>query len=122
MYCVLPTSELMALSLLAFAHFVVSSDLANVSVRWHKWVNSFKLYLTASGACNATQKRALLLHLAGAEVQDVFSTLDNAGEDKDYELALTKLNTYFTPQKNISYERHMFRQENKHKESQWTAL
>jgi hypothetical protein len=43
-------------------------------------------------------------------VQDIFTTLDGAGEDKDYEIALTKLNEYFTTQKNIPYERHLFRQ------------
>lgn len=68
------------------------------------------------------KKRALLLHLAGAEVQDLFSTLDKTGKDGDYELALTKLDAYFTPQKNIPYQRHVFDKDNKHKESPLTVL
>uniref|UniRef100_A0A3P9MCB8 Gypsy retrotransposon integrase-like protein 1 n=1 Tax=Oryzias latipes TaxID=8090 RepID=A0A3P9MCB8_ORYLA len=100
----------MALNLPAVAPFDVLSDSANVGVRWQKWLSSFKLYLAASGVREDARKRALLLHLSGAEVQDIFFTLDDAGNDDSYEAAVNKLNAYFTPQKNIPYERHVFRQ------------
>ena len=54
------------------------------------------------------QKRAVLLHLAGVEVQTIFETLSDTGTD--YDTALAKLNEYFEPKKNIPFERHAFRQ------------
>lgn len=48
---------------------------------------------------------AVLLHLAGTEVQTVFKTLRNTEED--YDTALVKLNEYFEL-KNIPFERHAF--------------
>lgn len=36
--------------------------------------------------------------------------MEDTGDDKDYEVALTKLNDYFTPKANIPYKRHIFRQ------------
>jgi len=35
----------------------------------------------ASGITDTKQKRGVLLHLAGPEVQDVFATLQDTGED-----------------------------------------
>ena len=57
------------------------------------------------------QKRnnsGLLLHLAGSEVQIIFETLSDTGED--YPTALAKLTTYmyFKLRKNIPFERHAF--------------
>ena len=53
-------------------------------------------------------KRAVLLSLAGPEVQDVFDTLPGTGDD--YTTALTKrLTSYFEPKKNVPFERHIFR-------------
>ena len=81
--------------------FDVLSESANVGVRWEKWINSFKLFLAASGIRVASRKRALLLHLAGPDVQDIFFTLEGTGNDADYDGVVNKLNAYFTPQKNI---------------------
>ena len=53
-------------------------------------------------------KPALLLHLAGSAVQDIFGTLSYNGTS--HTEALTALNTYFTPQKSLQFERHTFRQ------------
>ena len=52
----------------------------------------------------------MLLHLAGAEVQDIFFTMDETANDGGYDGVVNKLNAYFTPQTNIPYERHVFRQ------------
>ena len=54
------------------------------------------------------QKRAIVLHLAGTDVQEIFETLTETGDD--YVTALAKLTEHFEPQKNISFERHNFRQ------------
>ena len=55
------------------------------------------------------QKRALLLHYAGPDVDDIFDTLTDTGEDKDYKKAVEKLNEYFNPQINTTYEVYNFR-------------
>ena len=53
------------------------------------------------------KKRALLLHCAGSEVQDIFETLSDTGTT--YADALTKSNDYFTPKKDVTWERLNFR-------------
>ena len=40
-------------------------------------------------------RRALVLHSAGKTVQEIFKTLADTGEAKDYEKAVKALNDYF---------------------------
>ena len=46
---------------------------ATLAQRWLTWKDEFELYVTASGISDSTQKRALLLHLAGPKVRDIFN-------------------------------------------------
>ena len=62
-----------------------------------RWSNSDGLI--ASGITDPKQKRASLHHLAGPDVQDVFNTLPDSGDD--YTTALTRLTSYFEPKKNV---------------------
>ena len=55
------------------------------------------------------QTRALLLHYSGPEVDEIFDTLENTGEDKDYKTAVKKLTAHFNPQVNTTYEVYNFR-------------
>lgn len=66
--------------------------------------------MTRKGVANDTQKRALLLDVAGMGMQEIYFTL--AGEDGDasFEATLKVLDDYFVPIANISFERHLFRQ------------
>ena len=57
---------------------------------------------------DSAQKRAVLLHLTGPEVQDIFLTFTDTGDT--YDTSMTKLTEYFAPKKNIPFERHLFRQ------------
>ena len=59
---------------------------------------------------NKQRRRALLLHFADTEVQDIFSTLSDTVTAKDYEKAVTALNNYFVPKVNTAYARHTSRQ------------
>ena len=74
---------------------------------------SFKYYLTAAAVAKPEQKKALLLHFAGNEVQEIFQTLPDlpppteGGPPDEYETTLEKLNKYFKPKKNISFERYV---------------
>ncbi len=47
---------------------------------------------------------------AGNEVEKIFETRSDVGEDKDYKKAVEKLNEYFSPKKNVLFETHKFRQ------------
>jgi hypothetical protein len=54
------------------------------------------------------RQRALLLHYAGEDVNEIFDTLTDTGED--FATAKLKLKEYFAPKKNTEYEVHRFRQ------------
>ena len=78
---------------------------------WDRWFRSFQLYATGKGAVDANQKRALLLHCAGLEVQDIFFTLEEIGGDGDdaFTKCVKMLAKYFSPKVNVPYERYQFR-------------
>ena len=46
---------------------------ATLSQRWRIWKDQFEFYVTASGIDDPKQLRALLLHLAGPGVREIFS-------------------------------------------------
>ena len=52
----------------------------------------------------------MLLYLAGPAVQDIFETLSDTGEAKDFKIAHEKLTEYLTPKK----LRYVFRQARQH--------
>ena len=74
---------------------------------WNKWKKSFVYYIEASGITNDVQKRNTLLHLVGIETQEIFETFQDTGNT--YYQAVTKLHEHFNVNKNISYERSVFR-------------
>ena len=88
--------------------FKPGSDPNQVSVLWTKWKRAFNLYVR-SCQVNADLKQPMLLHMAGLEVQDIYYA-QTQGQDKTYEESITLLDNYFTPKKNVSFERHQFRQ------------
>ena len=102
--------------------FDCKSDPSSISTRWKRWRKSFEFFVVGKGVKDDEQKTALLLHCAGIEVQDIFDTLKDPGPgnlaqgEQDtagkFEKAIRTLNSYFTPQINIPYERHIFRQLN----------
>ena len=59
----------------AVAPFSVSSEYTTLGQRWERWVRSLEYYLTASNITDSARKKAVLQHLAGPEVQDIFLTL-----------------------------------------------
>ena len=89
---------------------------SSVGRRWQRWLKSFSVYADSKGlliqvdkADNKIQRRALLLHSAGEAVQEIFETLPDTGEAKDYEKAVKALNDYFIPKVNSTYQNHLFR-------------
>ena len=50
---------------------------SSLGQRWKQWLTKFQTYVTASGITDDTQKRVMLLYLAGSAVQDIFETLSD---------------------------------------------
>ena len=96
-------------SLPNFPPFDVHVD-GNVGPRWKKWLTRFERLLIATNITETKQQRALLLHYAGPDVDEIFDTLPDTGEDKDYKAAVDALNAYFIPQANSAFEEYNFRQ------------
>ena len=86
------------------------SETPGISARWERWLRTFELFATAKGVKNVDQKKALLLHTAGLNVQDIHFTLTEEGGSDSYQKAKVTLNKYFKPQANVPYERLCFRE------------
>jgi hypothetical protein len=76
------------------AKFDVYDEPNNVAHRWERYVESAKIYLAAKRINAAPRQRAILLHCAGSNVQDI---AENNITDTGTDLAtLTrKLTEYF---------------------------
>lgn len=83
-------------------------DRTSIGQRWKTWIKRFETYLLATNITNDGQKRAMLLYQAGTETQEIFETLADTGDD--YATAKTKLEDYFLPKKNVTYEIFQFHQ------------
>ena len=90
--------------------FEPKNDPINTSARWTQWLERFNAYLVAADIKDETQKRAILLYQAGPEVYEIFKTLPNTGEAKDFRKAVDDLTAYFEPDKNKIYQTYRFRQ------------
>ena len=84
--------------------FDCHGDQNTLGLRWKRWLTAFELFADGKGlilnednANNRQRRRALMLHLAGPDVQDIFLTLPNTGDVKDYRKAVDALNAYFAP-------------------------
>ena len=92
-----------------FQRFDVHAD-SNAGPRWKKWLPRFERLMVAMDISNEARKRALLLHYAGTDVDEIFETLDNTGDENDYKSAVEALTKYFNPRRNKAYEVYKFRQ------------
>lgn len=103
-------AEAAPIELNGVAKFETEGDATRLHQTWERWVQSFELFAMGKGVKNIEQKKALLLHCAGQNVQDIFFTLP-AGEGDDDEYVQTKnaLSVYFKGKINVPYERYCFR-------------
>src|SRR6218665_2931672 len=98
-----------------FAPFLPEVDQASTAQRWKKWTDRVENLMTALNINDA--KRALLLHLAGEAVYDIFEGLvvDSPPEDTDsgdsniYTVTKRALDEHFSPKKNVEFEIYHFR-------------
>lgn len=62
--------------------------------------------LAANGVTD--KKRALPLYQAGSPLREIFWQIPDWGDDDNYDMAVTKLNVYFEPQRHRLYEVYKF--------------
>ncbi|XP_065185812.1 uncharacterized protein K02A2.6-like [Sycon ciliatum] len=100
--------------------FDTSGPPSQVALRWTKWVRAFDYYLTGKDITNKKRSKALLLHFAGLEVQDLFEDLSDPDDslppdqrtqnDNEFLKCKRTLQAHFGAPANPTYERHVFRQ------------
>ena len=91
------------------AKFDVYDEPNNVAHRWERYVKSVKIYLAAKGINAAPRQRAILLHCAGSDVQDIAEN-NIADTGTDFATLTRKLTEYFAAQNDVVFERYQFRQ------------
>lgn len=111
---------------LQLSPFDYTAHTDNVGMEWRKWLRSFETMIRASRITDDEWKIDLLLHYAGPRMQTLFATLPECpGQQQQgplinveryvphmtkYEEAVAKLNIFFVPKENITYERDILRQ------------
>ncbi|KAJ8734513.1 hypothetical protein PYW08_013763 [Mythimna loreyi] len=94
---------------------ILEGDTSSMGLKWEKWKRSLLIYLEASDISTDIKKRATLLVLGGSALQDIFYNLPGANVNignavNVFDIAISKLDDYFLPKQNKTYERHIFRQ------------
>jgi len=90
----------------------LDADVTTLAARWREWKMAAKYMITANGIINPERKEAILLHAGGIKLQQIYVTLPEpevVETDTVFDIALKKLDAYFTPKANEPYERHKFR-------------
>jgi len=59
--------------------FKVLGENTNISRTWDLYIRRFNYNLAASGVTKDEQKKAMLIHLAGEEVQNIYENLSEVG-------------------------------------------
>ena len=90
--------------------FDTRCDATKLGLEWKRWLRAFKLFVLAKGIADDKQKVALLLHTGGLDLQEIYYTLAGEEVEKTYVECVQILTDYFSPQTNVSFERHGFRQ------------
>lgn len=85
----------------------------NLAENWRRWEQRFRLYMVASGAGAKEEgvKIAILLHTIGEDALEVYNTLAVSQVDEEEKMmdnVLESFRMYFSPQKNVVFERHLF--------------
>ena len=86
--------------------FDPKGDLNGISQRWKR---SFASYLTGKGVTDDKQKRALLLHATGVDVQ-IYFTMVSEEEIFSFNTTMKALDDCFVPKSTVPFERHFFKQ------------
>lgn len=89
------------------------------AIEWRNWLRGFELFVKANKIEDDAEKA--LLHYAGSKVQKVYFNLPQSGkqgplaegygffQQNEYHEAIMRLENFFAPKRNTTYERHVFR-------------
>ena len=97
----------MAAMLPDFAAFDVNCEPTSLGITWKKWVSRLENLFVALDIKDENRKKALLLHYGGEQLSDIFATIAEE-DDLTYKLARVKLDAYFEPKVNLTYETYNF--------------
>lgn len=107
--------------------FDFKNDDGNLAVDWQNWIRGFEIFIKANAIKKNTTKRDWLLHYVGPKVQCIYFNLPTEDEEHHkhqagplasgygffrknvYADTVERLNGYFAPKQNTSYERHVYR-------------
>ncbi|XP_060808083.1 uncharacterized protein LOC132903525 [Amyelois transitella] len=94
--------------------FDCDGDSNSVGIRWEKWKRGLEIYLQATNTENPSKQRAILLHVGGLPLQEIFHNIPGAlvsetAENNVYTIAIEKLDNFFYKKQNRYFERHLFR-------------
>ena len=80
--------------------------------KWSAWKRAFNYCITANQITDEKRKVALLLHLGGPDLQEVFHAIvSEPVKVESLDAAVEILDAHFLPKRNVTYERHVFHQE-----------
>ena len=79
----------------------------NAETRWRKWISRLENLFIGLDIKDKKRQRALLLHYAGEDVNEIFDILTDTRED--FAAAKLKLKEYFAQKKNTELEVHVYR-------------
>lgn len=86
---------------------------SNLSVEWARWIAKLENLFVAMNITAPKRQKALMLHLAGDDVMELFSTLTVAvpgDNDTVFTKARDALTGHFQPAENVEYQVYIFRQ------------
>ena len=97
--------------------FIPDADITSAAMRWKRWLDRFENLIIALNVTDNARKKALLLHMAGEAVYEIYDGLVVAAvaQDADPEVDNVYLNTkqaldnHFNPKRNAEFEIFNFR-------------
>jgi len=100
-----------------FEPFSVDLAPSTLAVRWTRWTTRFENFMTAMNVTDPVRKKAMLLHLVGEGVYDIYDGLvvpdvpadAYPAENNVYIAARKALDDHFSPTKNADFEIYNFR-------------
>ena len=96
-----------ATALPLFPKFDISPESGTLGMHWKKHVTCFQNLLVALNITDKLRQKALLLHCAGKEVNNILEMLPDTDTREDecpLEKTIDAISAYFQPKQNIAYE------------------
>lgn len=88
--------------------FSTRGEPSNVAKRWKDWLAAFEIYLEVADVEKDSRKKALFLHTAGLEVQEIYHSIPASSANTTYADVVEALSKQFIPLVNFRHERFVF--------------